>query len=162
MAWPKAARLGKKHSDITKQKIRIKSLKQFKNGMPKSTRKKMSDAHKKLGTIPPSWKGKKRSLITRKKMSDARRGKKHYRWDPDRKKILSNQKQRSSIENKKWRAQILKRDKKCKFKNENCSGILIAHHIKSWSKFPKLRYIISNGIILCEFHHNQIHGRSTK
>lgn len=39
-------------------------------------RKHMSDGQKKIGNVPPSWKGKKRSEETRKKMSIAQKGRK--------------------------------------------------------------------------------------
>ena len=50
---------------------------------------------------------------------------------------------------KKWRTSVFERDK------YTCQGCglegcyLEAHHIKSWSKFPKLRYVLSNGLSLC-------------
>lgn len=52
-----------------------------------------------------------------------------------------------------WVSQIKKRDKQCKFKNENCQGYLVVHHILSWSEYPEERYNINNGITLCQYHH---------
>jgi hypothetical protein len=34
---------------------------------------------------------------------------------------------------------------------------LVAHHIKSWKKHPKLRYDLSNGVCLCKHCHREIH-----
>ena len=53
-----------------------------------------------------------------------------------------------------WSKSVKKRDKyTCKINNDNCSGILIAHHILGWALHPELRYEINNGITLCKFHH---------
>ena len=73
--------LGKKHSEKTKQKLREKSLKQFENGMPEQTKKKMSLSH--MGLSP--------SEETRKKMSDnnwwkGKFGEKSSNWKGGRKK----------------------------------------------------------------------------
>lgn len=57
-----------------------------------------------------------------------------------------------------WRNKIPKRDKNtC----TNCGSNenLQAHHIKSWAKFPELRYLESNGITLCHECHQLEHGR---
>jgi 5-methylcytosine-specific restriction endonuclease McrA len=51
---------------------------------------------------------------------------------------------------KHWRIAVFKRDA---FTCQNClvhGGYLTAHHIKSFAKFPDLRYEISNGTTLCE------------
>jgi hypothetical protein len=59
-----------------------------------------------------------------------------------------------------WRRLIFKRDnyicQDCGRKKSNIDK-LNAHHIKSWVKFPKLRYVVSNGKTLCEkCHRNYI------
>lgn len=59
-----------------------------------------------------------------------------------------------------WRRLVFKRDKyicrDCNQKNSK-ENRLNAHHIKSWIKFPKLRYKVSNGKTLCEkCHRNYI------
>ena len=54
---------GKKHSEESLEKMRISTLKQFENGMPEETKKKISD----------STKGIPKSEETRKKMSEARK-----------------------------------------------------------------------------------------
>lgn len=52
-----------------------------------------------------------------------------------------------------WRNHIIKRDKVCQV----CSSkkALIAHHIKSYKDFPKLRIDINNGVTLCRSCHNK-------
>jgi 5-methylcytosine-specific restriction endonuclease McrA len=59
-----------------------------------------------------------------------------------------------------WRNRVFKRD------NYTCQTVgckskrgcyIEAHHIKSWSKYVKLRYITKNGIILCKACHRKMH-----
>ncbi len=45
---------------------------------------------------------------------------------------------------------------KCNIQND-----LIAHHVKGWTKYPKLRYIISNGLTVCHNCHWDIHRTMT-
>ena len=57
-----------------------------------------------------------------------------------------------------WRAAVLARDgNKC----TKCDATdnLHAHHIKSFDKFPELRYDVSNGLTVCDNCHSKIHGR---
>lgn len=66
---------------------------------------------------------------------------------------------------KKWRMEVFIRD------NFTCQGCgirgcyLEAHHIKSWAKYPKLRYELGNGVALCESCHkltDNYKGKSNK
>jgi len=58
-----------------------------------------------------------------------------------------------------WRSLVYRRDnwtcKKCglKCRKEN----IVAHHIKTWSEYPELRFEVSNGIVLCRSCHKKTH-----
>ena len=57
-----------------------------------------------------------------------------------------------------WRARVYRADGyQCRFCGTNKD--LHAHHIKPFAKYPRLRYIVSNGITLCQGCHSYIHGR---
>lgn len=69
----------------------------------------------------------------------------------------------NSNEYKQWRSSIIKRDKytcqKCGVKDNRRRGItVIAHHIKSFSEYPKLRLDINNGMTLCKECHRKEHN----
>lgn len=57
-----------------------------------------------------------------------------------------------------WRRKVLNRDKNtCQDCNKRLSRrLLVAHHKKSWIKYPALRYLVSNGKTLCRPCHNKI------
>lgn len=60
----------------------------------------------------------------------------------------------------KWRKAVYSRDKfKCQFPQCNCKRKLNAHHILPWSKYPSLRYVITNGITLCKIHHALVRNK---
>lgn len=69
---------------------------------------------------------------------------------------------RNDPRHQKWRSAILKRDnytcQKCFIRG----GKLQAHHIKPYAKYIKLRYVLSNGICLCENCHKQEHKKEVK
>lgn len=62
-------------------------------------------------------------------------------------------------EYKMWRINVYKRDNfTCQWPSCNNRTKLNAHHIKRWSDFPGLRFLVSNGITLCRYHHDMIKG----
>jgi len=56
-----------------------------------------------------------------------------------------------------WRKEVYKRDwyrcKICGYKGK----LLVAHHIKTWKNFPKLKFEVNNGITLCRSCHCKLH-----
>lgn len=65
-------------------------------------------------------------------------------------------KKRNSYSYRKWREQVIERDKKCAICNS--TDKLVAHHIKPFAEYPTLRFDINNGITLCESCHMKLHG----
>ena len=60
----------------------------------------------------------------------------------------------SSPKYKKWRMAVFQRDnwicQTCGVRSKVGEPVYLeAHHIKSWAKYPKLRYEVNNGITLC-------------
>jgi len=55
---------------------------------------------------------------------------------------------------KKWRLAVFTKDNFACVNCQKVGGYLIAHHIKSWAKYLKLRYKINNGITLCKNCHS--------
>lgn len=78
---------------------------------------------------------------------------------PNWKGGLDQRKQKNERNDSKYQAWVKgvkKRDgNRCAFAavSVNCDGYNIAHHILPWKKYIRHRYKISNGIMLCNFHH---------
>lgn len=115
-------------------------------------RRKISNSHK--GKKKP-WSGE----IFRK-IAKQRVGNKHHNWKGG---ISRGYKTGYySSEYKSWRNSVFLRD--C-FTCQNCyrkNLKLNAHHIKTFSKYPELRFEISNGRTLCESCHRLVHKEMRK
>lgn len=60
-----------------------------------------------------------------------------------------------------WRAAVFARDGgRCRLCG-SADGVN-AHHIRKWSRYPALRFVLSNGITLCRAHHAAVWGREEK
>lgn len=100
--------------------------------------------------------GKHHSLSSRLKMSLSKRGSKHPNWQGGN--TSENELDRRRIEYKNWRIGVYKRDKYiCQLCGIKCNKKvgLNAHHIKSFSKYPTLRFDINNGVTLCNDCHKK-------
>lgn len=132
------SRKGYKHSEFTKNKIGKSNSLSLKGKAP---------WNKGLKTGNTYWKGKHRPNIS---------GEKCYAWKGGITPI--NLKIRNSLEYKEWRESVFKRDNyTCQCCSDNKGGNLNAHHIKEFSKFPKLRMKLANGITLCKKCHVEKH-----
>lgn len=62
---------------------------------------------------------------------------------------------------KEWRTAVFERDS---YTCRRCGGggDLRAHHIKGWTRFPSLRYEVSNGKTLCVECHDRLHRKRAK
>jgi 5-methylcytosine-specific restriction endonuclease McrA len=98
--------------------------------------------------------GVKRSIEVRLKVSkNQRRGAESHFWRGG--VSPKNMKVRKSLKSTLWREEIFKRDnytcQQCGIKNGYGKTIqLNAHHIKPFSLYPELRFVIDNGTTLCK------------
>jgi len=105
-------------------------------------KKRPEHSKRMMGENNPMW--GKRNLKCSQKM----RGDKNPNWKGG--VSLKNQLERASSKMYFWRKAVLARDgyrcQVCK----KVGGNLETHHIKEWINYPRLRFIIDNGITLCK------------
>ena len=154
------------HSEETKAKIRAAWIERRKTFVPpmkgkqmsEESRHKMSESAKKRGS---NRTGKRHSIETRVKISQVTRERQPRGADaPSYKdgKLAERRGQRFSTEYKRWRFDVFARDHfTCQECGDSRGGNLVAHHIKPFADYPDLRFIISNGITLCERCHDKLH-----
>lgn len=106
-------------------------------------KKKISDAHKKSGLLPPVIKGEK-----------------HYRWKGGISK--EGDTIRQSIEGRSWRKSVFERDNYTCQECGQIGGELNADHIKPFAYFPDLRFDINNGRTLCVSCHRKTNTYGNK
>ena len=106
------------------------------------------------------WRGS--SFCSRKCRVKFSVGKNHPAWKggPKARKVRDA----SSYRYIQWRNKVFKRDnwtcQVCNARSAKGNPVsLRSHHIKSWAKYPKLRFIIKNGITLCAKCHYKAHSR---
>lgn len=80
-------------------------------------------------------------------------------YKPKRRRYRNNR-DYLSPEYTKWREDIKKRDNyQCQWPGCLSNVNIQIHHIKTWSKYPGLRYATANGITLCKTCHESIKGK---
>ena len=72
---------------------------------------------------------------------------------------------RRSAEVHSWRREVISRDKRtcqrCGVKKNTRKRIeVVAHHKKSWTKFPEFRFILENGMTVCAECHKWVHSKA--
>jgi len=125
-----------------------KGLVPWNKGKPWSDEVKQKVSTTKMGK--PAWnKGLKSPWTSKRNSIDnrLRKGDKHWNWKGGVSKerhLLMGQ-----MEYKQWRSNVFSRDN---WTCQTCQArgvYLEAHHIKSWSQYPELRYDLENGVTLC-------------
>jgi len=120
--------------------------------------KKLSDNHRKH--ISEGHKGMKKPWVS--EMMHFKTREKNYRWVSDRSKLVKKEERNDSAYHE-WRKQVFKRDNwRCRINNRDCDGKITAHHILSWTYYPKSRYNINNGITLCQAHHPRVRAEEKR
>lgn len=141
-------------------------------GRKRSLESRMKQSKSRKGII--TWmKGKKHKPESLLKISNSLKGKKVWNSNKNMPQISGdkhwnwkggitpeNLKLRFCLKYQIWRRAVFKRDKyTCQDCGDNKGGNLISHHIKPWSEFPKERFKVDNGIVLCEKCHKKKHKR---
>ena len=72
----------------------------------------------------------------------------------------NNTKIRNSKKYLQWRAAVFARDEWTCQECKQVGGKLHAHHVFSFAEFPEHRFLLWNGITLCEGCHSKVHGRT--
>jgi len=125
-----------------------------KSPISSKTRKKIGEFQKE------SWKlgirkGHPFTLKARKKMSESNKGEKAPRWKGGISKEYIRI--RMGIEWRLWRESVFARDSWTCQKCNQIGGDIHPHHIKSFAKYPELRFAIDNGITFCKKCHRKFH-----
>ena len=87
--------------------------------------------------------------LSKKESPTTIRGERHHNWKGG--VSTENHKLRGSLEYILWRNEVYKRDRwTCRICGLKClKGNIIAHHLKKFSDYSELRFIVENGMTLC-------------
>lgn len=128
---------GRHHKDETKNKIRL-----FLKGQKRPDISRAKKGKKLLHL--KKWQFKKGQKVWNKGLIGWNAGEKSPSW----KGGVSKTRKMGAVY-KQWRSDVFERDN---WTCQTCGvrgGYLEAHHIKSWAKYPELRYEVENGVTLC-------------
>jgi hypothetical protein len=150
--WMKGRKQSKKIADkLRSYRIGISSGNKGGYKLSDKTKKNMSDS--KSGKKPYQMTDVIKNKISKTQIERFKNPENHPRWNGG---LLNRKREdkRNDPAYQKWVKEVKKRDKNiCRFKNNDCSGYNIVHHILSWRDYPELRYELKNGITLCQYHH---------
>ena len=145
----------KDYSYLRTKEIRAKAGISISKSLTGKKRGPMSEEHK--ASISKGNSGKIRTEEHNRKLGLTHAGSKSHFWKGGI--ATKNAKDRAQImatrEYRLWRQAVLDRDKGCKLASNECHGYLHVHHIKSWKVFPELQFEVSNGEVLCQYHHTK-------
>lgn len=97
-----------------------------------------------------------RKAIKESVMKTQKYGAEHFNYIDGRSEELMLERKRNPYRD--WRTAVYERDGyTCQRCNDSSGGNLNAHHIKSFTKYPELRFEVSNGVTLCETCHDVTH-----
>lgn len=137
---------GRKHSPETKARMSESAIKAG-TGLWNRGRVIPITQRELMNKNSTRFKGKKHSLITREKTSQALTGEKNHQWRGGIAEI--SKRIRGSLKYRFWRESVFLRDNYiCQFCNKR-GGDLEADHIKPFAYYPELRFEVSNGRTLC-------------
>jgi len=157
----------KTHTEEFKEEQRQRYLGCKRKPRSKETKRKIGDANRgRIYTkeakqkISEAGKGRIVSDETRRKMADSHRGNKTNFWKGgiDKKEY----KHYRNLDYRLWREGVFKRDN---YICQTCfvrGGFLHPHHIKSYTHYPELRYVVFNGKTLCKDCHYKLHYENYK
>lgn len=172
----KKANINYVYSEITRNKMSVAKKKFFENGGKPWNKtdlwKECKNCKKKFRYIPSrADKAKfcstacckgfnvydKGSIPWNKGKESWVRGKKHWNWQGG----IDNEHTRikQTIEYKNWQQAVYRKFRwTCQDCNIHCAkGNIIAHHLKPFSLYKKLRFVVDNGIVLCRKCHQIRH-----
>lgn len=163
-------------SDETKKKVSSSIKAKWKDP---EYRKKLEEIHSaKVGKLSSNWQGGKITITcehcgqefkvfpyrkdtakycSNSCLASAKTGENAKNWKGGI--DLENKRARQSDEYDLWRKEVYRKfNWTCNICGKKCRGKdIIAHHIKHFSKYPKLRYDVNNGVTLCRSCHKKVH-----
>lgn len=123
----------------------------------KECRKKISENNRRRTVTEETKKKIRDALVGRKLSSETIKkisGKNHSNWQGGVPKHIEALRLSKTYRN--WRTKVFKRDNHiCQICGANED--LVAHHISNFTRHPKLRFEVDNGIALCRSCHTKLH-----
>lgn len=119
-----------------------------KRPVPTERKQRIGETLRKKYKTDPVWKAKVHAA------RNVASGPNHWNWKGGVTPL--NQRGRTSEDASSWKQAVLHRDNYC-CRICKTTFNLEVHHINSWASFPEERFILQNGISLCELHHKLYH-----